>query len=66
MVALVEYIKDWKKTSSMRYVFAHIKSMVALVEYVLLLCLHMAAPLYKIKTMNGTVLLLCLHMADPL
>jgi hypothetical protein len=33
----------------MWYVLAQIKSMVALVENVLLLCLHMTDPLYKIE-----------------
>jgi hypothetical protein len=33
MVALVEYIKDWK-ISSTWYVLAHIKLMVALVEHI--------------------------------
>jgi hypothetical protein len=33
MVALVEYIKDWK-TSSVWYVLDHIKSIVAVAEYI--------------------------------
>jgi hypothetical protein len=44
----------------MFYVLAHIKLMVAFVEYVLLLCLHMADPLYKIEILNGIVLLFLL------